>query len=163
MNPSDGFPYYYKLAESKSCHELFTSPSAFEFLNAIDEDQSKHRYENDKWCIKEVVGHITDHERIKMHRAFLLSRKQPVQLWGYDQNTLVDNSRFNEIPLIQLIEDFHNVRKASISFLNSLSESQLKIKGMANKFKITLEEFLKSIIGHENHHISIIKEKYLKK
>ena len=80
---------------------------------------------------------------------------------SYDQNFLVDNSRFEELTLKQLITDFVNVRKASISFIEALSDSQLKIKGMARQHEITLENFLKSIIGHEMHHIKIIKERYL--
>ena len=96
-----------------------------------------------------------------MFRAFQLSRKESVQLWGYDQESLVKNSRFEELSLQSLLTDFLNVRKASISFIDSLSHGQLKRKGMAQQFEITLEEFLRSIIGHEKHHIKIIQEKYL--
>lgn len=161
LSPSDGFPYYYQLAGSKSSLELFTGSSTFQFLTSISEEQSKYRYTKNKWSIKEIVGHMTDHERIKIYRALLLSRKQPVQLWGYDQNALVENSRFREMSFKQLILDFENVRMSSISFLYGLSEGQLKIKAMANEFEITLEEFLKSIIGHEIHHTNIIKQRYL--
>lgn len=163
LKPSDGFPYYYHLAGGLSCQELFTSDSTFQFLKTIDEERSKYRYDKHKWSIKEIVVHITDHERIKMHRAFLLSRKQSVELWGYDQNSLVENSRFGEMTFEQLVLDLKNVRQASISFLDGLSEAQLRLKGRANEFEITLEEFLKSIIGHEIHHINSIKDKYLKK
>ena len=96
-----------------------------------------------------------------MYRAFLLSRNDAIQLWGYDQNMLVNNSRFDELSLFNLIEDFRNVRNASISFINTLSEKQLSIKGCANQYSIPLEDFLKTIIGHEIHHLNIIKEKYL--
>ncbi|MGB5820971.1 MAG: DinB family protein [Saonia sp.] len=134
--------------------------STFLFLESIDEEKATYRYADDKWSIKQVVGHITDHERIKISRAFLLSRKEVVQLWGYDQNSLVENSRFEELSFQLLVHDFKNVRKGSVSFLNGLSKSQLKIKGMANEFEVTLYGFLKSIVGHEMHHISIIKERY---
>ena len=63
----------------------------------------------------------------------------------------------------QLITDLLSVRKASLSFIDTLSERQLKIKGRARQYQITLEEFLMSVIGHERHHINIIKEKYLPK
>ncbi|NAY93338.1 DinB family protein [Muricauda sp. JGD-17] len=158
--PKDGFPYYYALVRSTDCQTLFSSMSTFRFLQSIDEKKAAYRYEPDKWSIKQVVGHITDHERIKIFRAFLLSRKESVELWGYDQNSLVENSRFEEMTFQQLTTDFQNVRKGSISFLDGLSKSQLGIKGVANQFEITLEDFLKSIIGHEVHHINIIKERY---
>ena len=57
--------------------------------------------------------------------------------------------------------DFINVRKATASFVDGLSDTQLEIKGWVKQHEITLENFLRSIIGHEIHHINIIKEKYL--
>ncbi len=159
--PKDGFPYYFALVKDMDCPSLFSDSSTRTFLNAISEKKAVYRYASDKWSIKQVVGHITDHERIKMYRAFLLSRNQSIELWGYDQNALVDNARFDELSFKQLIADFVNVRNASISFVDTLSEKQLKLKGMARQYEITLEDFLKSIIGHERHHINLIKERYI--
>ena len=156
----DGFPYYFDLVKKEDYKSLFTSSSTITFLNSINEEKAIYRYEPNKWTIKEVIGHITDHERIKMFRAFLMSRKETVELWGYDQNFLVDNSRFNELMLKQLVIDYKNVRKVSLSFIESLSKNQLSLKGLANQHEITLESFLKSIIGHEKHHIDILKNKY---
>ena len=160
--PKDGFPYYFDLVKNTDCKPLFSSLSTFTFLNEINEEKSTHRYAPDKWNIKQIIGHITDHERIKMYRAFLMSRNEVLELWGYDQNALVDNSRFDELTFQQLTTDFLNVRNASISFIETLSERQLKISGMARQYEISLEDFLKSIVGHEAHHINIIKERYLK-
>ena len=96
-----------------------------------------------------------------MFRAFQLSRAESVELWGYDQEALVRNSRFGELSLQALLTDFSNVRKASISFVEGLSEHQLKRTGMARQYEISLEEFLRSIVGHERHHVRIIQENYL--
>ena len=159
--PEDGFPYYYNFVNNIKCKQLFSSQSTFTFLNSINEEKSAYRYAPNKWSVKQIVGHITDHERIMISRAFLMSRNQLIQLWGYDQNLLVNNSRFEELTLQQLKTDFLNVRKASISFVETLSEKQLKTKGMAQQYEVTLENFLKSIIGHEMHHINIIKERYI--
>lgn len=159
--PEDGFPYYFDLLAHVDCKSLFSSVTTFTFLNSIPEEKADYRYAPGKWSIKQIVGHITDHERIMLFRAFLMSRNELVELWGYDQNLLVDNSRFDELTFQELTTDFLNVRKASISFIAALSDPQLKIKGMARQHEITLENFLKSIIGHEMHHIKIIKERYL--
>lgn len=158
--PKDGFLYYFDLVRNTDYEQLFSSSSTFTFLDSIDEKKAAYRYAPGKWSIRQIVGHVTDHERIKMFRAFLLSRNEPVELWGYDQNTLVENSRFDEMTFRQLITDFQNVRNASISFVNGLSKSQLNRKGMAGQYEITLRDFLMSIVGHEIHHMNIIKERY---
>ncbi|MFY0602020.1 MAG: DinB family protein [Cyclobacteriaceae bacterium] len=161
--PEDGFPYYFDLVKNADCLTLFSSLSTFDFLNSINEENATYRYAANKWSIKQIVGHITDHERIMIFRAFSMSRNETVQLWGYDQNRLVENSRFEVLTLNQLTSDLLSVRKASISLIESLSESQLKIKGFARQHEITLEDFLKSIIGHEQHHIEVIRRKYVPK
>ncbi|MEK6154718.1 DinB family protein [Flavobacteriaceae bacterium 3-367] len=159
--PADGFPYYFDLVNGDSLQTLFTTISTFDFLKSIPEDRVIYRYEPNKWSIKQIIGHITDHERIKMFRAFQLSRNEKTQLWGYDQDFLINQSRFDDLEMQLLLVDFLNVRKASISFIETLSEIQLKNTGWAKDYEITLEDFLKSIIGHELHHLNIIKEEYL--
>ncbi|MEQ8904389.1 DinB family protein [Ekhidna sp.] len=161
LTPQDGFPYYIDLVKGEELNALFSSTVAISFLKSLNEEKASYRYAPHKWSIKQIIGHITDHERIKMFRAFQLSRKMKVELWGYDQNLLVSNARFEELTIEQLIIDFSNVRQASSSFIDSLSENQLQIKGMAREHKITLEDFLKSIIGHEKHHLDMIRERYL--
>jgi uncharacterized damage-inducible protein DinB len=140
--------------------QLFSSQENFALLESISEEQSNYRYAPGKWSIKQIIGHITDHERIMTYRALRFSRKDITQLPGYDQNLFVENSRFDELSLHQLITDFKNVRAATNSFISSLSGLQLNLKGFAWKYELTVEEFLKATIGHEIHHINIIKDRY---
>ena len=114
----DGFPYYFDLVKDRDCRSFFSSASTFKLLNSINEEKSEYRYASDKWSIKQIVGHITDHERIKTFRAFLMSRNEQVELWGYDQNYLVENSRFEELTFQELRIDFLNVRKAPLALLS---------------------------------------------
>ena len=71
----DGFPYYFNIVKNEDYKSLFTSSSTSIFLSSINEKKAIYRYEPNKWTIKQVVGHITDHERIKMF-TFLMSRKR---------------------------------------------------------------------------------------
>jgi len=158
---SDGFPYYIELVGDKNYRQLFQLDENISLLKSLNEEQARYRYAHGKWSIKQIIGHITDHERIMVYRSLRFSRKDKTILHGYDQDVLVSNSRFDEQTLSQLINDFENVRKASISFISLLSAEQLSLTGTAWKYELTVEEFLKATIGHELHHIKIIKEKYL--
>jgi len=159
----DGFPYYIELLGDADYRFLFSSQENFELLETLSDEKANYRYAPDKWSIKQIIGHITDHERIMIYGALRFSRNDTTKLPGYDQNLFVDNSRFDELSLQQLISDFKNVRRATNSFIDTLSERQLKLKGVAWKYELTVEEFLKATIGHEIHHIEIIKDRYLKK
>jgi hypothetical protein len=158
---SDGFPYYIELLGDKDPYQLFASKENLDLLKSVSEENASYRYAPGKWSIKQIIGHITDHERIMTYRALRFSRKDKTALPGYDQDTFVDNSRFDEQPVSQLINDLENVRNASNSLIRSLSKEQLTLTGQAWKYELTVEEFLKATIGHELHHIEVIKQKYL--
>lgn len=161
LTVSDGFPYYISLVGSSNAIELFHSKANFEMLSSLTEDQMSFRYAPEKWSIKQIIGHMTDHERIMTYRILRFSRKDTTPLPGYDQELLVKNSRFHEMDSADLLADFKNVRNATLSLFNSLSSEQLQLNGKAWKFELTVKEMLKATIGHELHHINIIKEKYL--
>ena len=158
----DGFPYYIELVGDLNYKELFNSKATFHLLHSISEQQSLFRYEPGKWSIKQIVGHITDHERIMTYRSLRFSRNDKTLLPGYDQDVLVNGSRFDELSFVDLVDDFKNVRAATNSFIKGLSDEQLQRTGKAWKFELTVEEFLKAIVGHEMHHVAVLKEKYLK-
>ena len=158
---NDGFPYYIELVGDKDYRQLFLSNENMQLLQSISEEKSTWRYASDKWSIKQIIGHMNDHERIMTYRALRFSRNDKTLLPGYDQNVYVENSRFDDQNIKDLVQDFQYVRNATISFMNSLSPQQLSLTGTAWKYELTVEEFLKATIGHELHHIDIIKKKYL--
>lgn len=158
----DGFPCYIELLGDQDYRTLFSAQENFALLDTLSEAQGNYRYAPDKWSIKQIIGHITDHERIMIYRTLRFSRKDTTLLPGYDQNLFVDNSHFQALSLEQLILDFKNVRAATNSFIDTLSPSQFTLKGTAWKYELTVEEFLKATIGHEVHHMAILKDRYLK-
>lgn len=158
---NDGFPYYIELIGDLDYKQLFLSKENIQLLQSLTEEKASYRYAPGKWSIKQIIGHMTDHERIMTYRALRFSRNDKTPLPGYDQNLLVDNSRFDEQSVSQLINDLENVRNATISFMNTLSPAQLLRTGTAWKYELTVEEFLKATIGHELHHMEVIKQKYL--
>ncbi len=158
---SDGFPYYIELTEGQDLIALFQSEAHLQFFKSISEAQSTTRYAEGKWSIKQILGHIIDHERIMTYRTLRFSRTDQTELPGYDQDVMVDNGRFDDQSWADIVEDYQNVRKATLSFIKSLSAEQLQYTGKAWKYVLTVEDFLRATIGHEIHHINVLKERYL--
>ncbi len=57
--PKDGFPYYFAFVEHMDCTPLFSSLSAYTFLNTIYEKKATYRYTGEAWNIKQIVGYYT--------------------------------------------------------------------------------------------------------
>ena len=59
------------------------------------------------------------------------------------------------------MDEFENVRKSSLIFFENLNAEQLAESGVANGNEISVENLGKLVVGHNIHHLNIIRERYL--
>ena len=130
-------------------------------LQSLPEVEANYAYSEGKWTVKEVLGHITDTERVMSYRAFCISRKEIRSLPGFEQDDYVKEANFNERSITNLLEDYRAVRKSTISLFKNFTEDMLNQKGTANEKEVSVLALLFIITGHEMHHLKILKEKYL--
>jgi uncharacterized damage-inducible protein DinB len=130
-------------------------------LKGLDEKQSESRYAPGKWSIKEVIGHLTDTERIMSYRLLCIARGETVSLPGFDENAYVEEADFDKQSLEDLLNHFESVRKSTVYLLKSLNDVALTRKGVANQSEVTALALITIITGHELHHRNILKERYL--
>ncbi|MES2176359.1 MAG: DinB family protein [Gemmatimonadota bacterium] len=131
------------------------------FLRGISEAQSLSRYAPDKWSIREVLNHLSDCERLFTFRAFWFARGFESALPSFDQNVAnaaagADSRSWNE-----LIEEFSNIRLASISFFRSLPVDAWSRSGVASGNPCSVRALAYMVAGHVTHHVSIIRARYL--
>jgi hypothetical protein len=130
-------------------------------LSDITETQENYRYALGKWTLKEVIGHITDTERIMSYRLLRIARGDQTPLAGFNEEQYVKNASFHSYSLTDVVEDFIAVRRSTLTLVNGLSEEVWSRKGLANDSEISVNALAYIIAGHELHHVKIIKEKYL--
>jgi uncharacterized damage-inducible protein DinB len=130
-------------------------------LCTLSVPQSEYRYEAGKWSVKEVIGHITDTERIMSYRLLSIARGETISLPGYDENKYVEMADFDNQSLKDLLDHFACVRQSTIHLIKSLSKEALSRKGTANNHDVTARALITIIAGHELHHRKIIQERYL--
>lgn len=130
-------------------------------LTEIPLEKEDYRYAEGKWSVKELVGHIIDTERIMAYRALAIARGEKQSLPGFDEDEYAANSRAGERTMLSLIEEYTTLRQANLVFFGTLTEEMLKRAGKANGRDITPNALVGVILGHELHHIRILKERYL--
>lgn len=131
-----------------------------QFYEKMGEDKSNHAYAKGKWTAKEVLGHVTDTDRMMGFRALCFARGEKATLPGFDQDDYVASAQFNSIPLARLLEDFEMSRYSITSLLNSLPVESLKNAGIANENTVSVRALFNIIPGHTQHHLNILKERY---
>jgi hypothetical protein len=132
-----------------------------QLLGARSEREGNFRYAPDKWTVKEVVGHISDTERIFAYRALRISRNDKTPIEGFEQDDYVKNGGFNDRTLVDLAGEFSQVRGATLALFLGLGGDAWQRRGAANKNEVTVRALAFIIAGHELHHRRILEEKYL--
>lgn len=138
-------------------NEQVTSIPALFRANA---DKANYAYAEGKWTLKEMLGHIIDTERVFAFRITCFARKEQQPLPGFDEDDYVNNARFAERELEDLIEEFATLRKANLYLFKSLNEEDLNSKGIASGREINVRAILFIVGGHVIHHVGVLKERY---
>lgn len=132
-----------------------------EFLKALPAEKWDYAYEEGKWTIKEVMLHIIDTERVFAYRSMRIARGDDTPMPGFDQDLYVAHSDASNRSAGSLIAEYMATREATIFFFENLTDEMTLRKGTASGVVFTPHATAFIISGHENHHIQIIKERYL--
>lgn len=130
-------------------------------LHGLSDAQAKSRYAPEKWSVKEVVGHLSDSERVFGYRVLRFARNDQTPLSGFEQNDYVREAAFDDQRLSDLASEFEHVRRANLHLLRGLSAEAWDRRGEANGNPVSVRALAYIIAGHELHHVEIIRTKYL--
>ena len=130
-------------------------------LKSLSEEQGEHRYAPGKWTIKELVGHVADTERVFSYRAAHVSRSDPAPLPSMEQEVWSAGAESARRTLASLSEELAAVRDATISLVKSLSPAQAMRRGIASNNEVSARALAYLCAGHHEHHVRILKERYL--
>lgn len=137
--------------------------SFLKLLKKIPHKKTNYAYAEGKWTIKEVLQHIIDCERVFAYRALTFSRNDKNPLPGFDENSWASNASVNDRKWKDMIDEFRHLRKANIVMFNTFTNQQLQYVSTANNKEANVIAWGFICAGHVQHHITILKERYLKK
>ncbi|WP_288243216.1 DinB family protein [uncultured Chryseobacterium sp.] len=138
-----------------------TGDKTIELYAQLSKEQSLFAYAEGKWTLKELLLHLSDTERVFQYRILAFLRGDQNELPGFDEELYATQSFANERSLNSLLEEYQLIRKSSQVLLESASSSALQNVGTANGNQISAETIGKLIVGHNEHHLNIIRKRYL--
>ena len=166
IQPTEYLSFYKPYIEKAGDLELIralelSKESTISFFKSIDDNKWSYRYLDDKWSIKEILQHLIDSERVFAYRALRFSRNDKTNLPGFDENAYAYESNGNIRRGAELIEEYIHLRNATLSLFKSFTKEMLIYSGFANDAEMSVRAIGFVIVGHEKHHIGVIKERYL--
>ena len=159
-------PYYFKYIDRVVTDDVMgelerQGEAARSFWRAIPEETSLHRYEPGKWSIREVLAHLNDAERLFAFRAFWFARGFDSALPSYEQEVASAASRADEVPLSAHAEEFDALRRTTVALFRNLPPEAWMRRGVASDYPFTVRALAFIIAGHVEHHLALVRERYL--
>ena len=130
-------------------------------LDALTESQACFKPGPEEWSVKEVIGHINDVERVFAYRLLRISRNDPTPLPGFEQNDYVAEAGFDQYALSELVNEFEHLRRANIIAIQHMSNEAVDRRGTASGNVISARALIYMLVGHVDHHLASLREKYL--
>jgi hypothetical protein len=128
---------------------------------SVSEERSLCRYAPGKWSLREALSHVSDTERVFAFRAFWFARGYETPLPDFDQEIAAGAARADEVPWARHVDEFLQVRLATISLFRNLPAEAWLRKGVASGNPFSVRALGCIAAGHVAHHVAIVRERYL--
>lgn len=163
---SEYLPYYgtyISLVPAGDIVETLSSQQdvTLNLLRELSEDQGGIRYAPGKWSVREVIGHLSDAERVFTYRALRFARGDETMLPGFDENAFITRSHLDSRSMRSLCDEYEAVRRASVLLFASLDADEWMRVGSANNAVMSVRAAAWVCAGHELHHREILRTRYL--
>jgi hypothetical protein len=127
----------------------------------IPVEKTHYAYASGKWTVAQMWQHVIDAERIFGYRALCIARGETSPLPGFDENAYSKHAPAAHRTLSDISEEMLLVRQSSLRLLHSFTEVCWHRAGISNDNHMTVLGLAFIMAGHLQHHLVILKEKYL--
>jgi uncharacterized damage-inducible protein DinB len=129
-------------------------------ISSLPEGKATFRYADGKWSVKEVLGHVSDAERVFGYRLLRIARADSTPLSGFDENLWAANAPHHARPVAEVAGELLAVREATLALIRSLDEAALERTAVANGKPVSARALCWILAGHSHHHLTILSERY---
>lgn len=131
------------------------------FFESLSSGKLNYAYAEGKWTILELLRHMIDTERVLGYRTLCIARNDKTSLPGFEENDYVEYANDDNNNLQDLVTEFIQVRNSNISMIKNFAIDILERKGNVNGGPWTPRAGVFIIAGHVQHHLTVIKERYI--
>ena len=163
-SPAEYAPYYGQYVELAPEDDVLAALQAqlddvLALLRPVPEAQGTVRHPPYTWSVKEVVGHMTDTERVFGYRALRFARGDATPLPGFDENAYARAADSDRRPLAALVAEFEAVRRSHVGLFRNLPDAAWSRRGTANDNAVSVRAVAYIIVGHARHHTAILRRR----
>lgn len=133
----------------------------YAMLGKLPEEKGDFAYEPGKWTIKQLIMHLIDTERVFAYRTLSFMRADRIGLPGFNQDFWMEQVDVSNRTIKDLLKEWKAVRDNTLFLAKQCTEEQSRFLGTASNWKVSVRAYFYIIIGHQLHHMKVLKERYL--
>ncbi|MEM6397198.1 MAG: DinB family protein [Bacteroidota bacterium] len=131
-----------------------------DFYATVSPEKQNYAYAPGKWTIAEVLQHVIDMERIFAARLLRVGRGDQTPLPGVDQNDYAEAASFELRPYDGLVEEYFLLKQSNLAMAKGFPSNAWARMGNASGNDVSARALFAMLVGHEQHHLRIIRERY---
>jgi hypothetical protein len=138
------------------------------YLNGLGEEASRRRPAPDKWCPREIIGHLID-SASNNHQRFIRAQFMDDLIFsGYEQDKWVSVQKYRDAPWSELIGLWRHFNLHIARVMETVpNDERMRPRARHNLDEIawttvprdepaTLDYFMRDYVGHLRHHLAQI-------
>lgn len=125
-------------------------------ISGLDDETLRRKPSKNEWCIKEILGHVIETDRLFVKRVGTILAEQgipsvdtPVPPWK-----LQEGRGYEELSASQILERLHASRRASVGLLHSLEPHQWARRGTNRGRVLSLIDLGTWLANHDRGHLA---------
>ena len=132
---------------------------ALQLFLRVDESRTLERPSPDKWCAREILGHLID-SACNNHRRFVVGQSPTTSRFdGYEQDAWVARQRYADVPWDNLVAlwsayNRHLAHVMTITSPEAASRSAISPDGSG---QVTVAFLMSDYVRHLRHHLDQIR------
>lgn len=118
-------------------------------------------YAPGKWTLNDIIQHLIDSERVFTYRALRFARQDITPLAGFSQEDYARHTTAASSSVNRLLAEWKVLRQATLLLFAGFTDEMLLSTGICNETEMSVLGLGFTLIGHQQHHLHIIEERYL--
>ncbi len=133
-----------------------------DYLN-LDESLTEIKIAEDKWTLKEIVGHLLDSASNNHQRFIRLKLSNEIEFPDYNNEEWLQAQNYNEMKFSDLVSLFYYFNKLMVNIIENIETKNLNnrwnVSWDENTSFITLEKLASHYVEHINGHMLHFRER----
>ncbi len=130
-------------------------------FETLPPEKGDFAYAEGKWTVKQMLMHLIDTERVFAYRTMAFIRGDRAPLPGFNQDQWMEQVDVSSRTVADLLKEWKAVRDNTLFLLQQCTPEQSTFPGTASNWKVTPRAYFFIIVGHQQHHMEVLRAHYL--